>query len=262
MPKRPDILDGAPLHYAPKNELGVVFLFAHLIKRWQLRVETISAGFPDCIAYQKVQGGEKLIRIEFEHESKNFKNHHHDPNGCDWIVCWEHNWFDAPQNLEIIELRKEYGLGFNIWIVPVKPELEKELLQFGKSVSVPSQAHKNDLILFYFSHPKQFIADIFVLNERAVKTIAGWKNGKDYMAPIKRVCRLKAPIFFEDLKRHRILSTSNFVRGKMQARPNVIEYWPYLYEIIIKRNPSVKPKLKKYAPENLSRTYKDRLTSG
>ena len=28
MSKRSDILDGAPLHYAPENELGVVFLKA------------------------------------------------------------------------------------------------------------------------------------------------------------------------------------------------------------------------------------------
>jgi hypothetical protein len=29
----------------------------------------------------------------------------HDPNGCDIIVCWEHNWPECP--LEVIELKKE-----------------------------------------------------------------------------------------------------------------------------------------------------------
>ena len=31
--------------------------------------------------------------------------HMHDPNGCDIIVCWEHNWPECP--LEVIELKKE-----------------------------------------------------------------------------------------------------------------------------------------------------------
>lgn len=53
--KRADIIEGAPLHYAPENELGVVFLFAHLAKRYRLIIDEIKAGFPDCIAYQKTQ---------------------------------------------------------------------------------------------------------------------------------------------------------------------------------------------------------------
>jgi hypothetical protein len=63
---RSEVLDGAPLRYAPENELGVVFLFSHLLNRWRLRVDAIQASYPDCIAYQKVHGKEKRIRIEFE----------------------------------------------------------------------------------------------------------------------------------------------------------------------------------------------------
>jgi hypothetical protein len=73
----PDVLEGAPLRYAPVNELGVVFLFAHLAKRWRLRIDAIQPTFPDCIAYQKIQDGEKRIRIEFEWKSRNFKTHKH-----------------------------------------------------------------------------------------------------------------------------------------------------------------------------------------
>ena len=250
---RPEVLDGAPIRYAPVNELGVVFLFAHLAKRWRLRVDSIQSGFPDCIAYQKTQGHEKKIRIEFEYQSKNFLTHGHDPNKCDWIVCWEHNWPDVPGRLYVVELRREFGLGFNVWIMPTNDPYKKELEQINvcSSWSLPSQCHKGDLILFYFTRPEKYIAHIFKTTDRARKVTAGWKRGKDYMGPIRRICRLKAPIFLEDMQNHRILSTAHFVRSHMQGRPNATEYWPYLYDLIVRRNPSVKAKLGKYAPENI-----------
>jgi hypothetical protein len=57
-------LDHAPLDYAPENEQGVVFLFAHLARRrFGLRVERVQQGFPDCIAYRTG----RRVRIEFEY---------------------------------------------------------------------------------------------------------------------------------------------------------------------------------------------------
>ena len=44
------------------------------------------------------------VRIEFEFESRNFMHHFHNPEECDLIVCWEHNWTESP--LEVVELRK------------------------------------------------------------------------------------------------------------------------------------------------------------
>jgi len=251
--KRSDVLEGAPLRYSPTNEFGVVFLFAHLAKRWRLRIDSVQAAFPDCIAYQKVQGGEKKIRIEFEYKSRNFKTHGHSSRGCDWIVCWEHNWPDAPKHLKIIELRREYGLGFNIWIVPVGEAYKDQLkrVKTREKWSTPSQSHKDDLVLFYLNSPDKCISDIFMLTERTSHIKAGWKKGKDYMATIKRIGRLKSPIFLEDMKSHRILSTANFVRASMQGRHNATEYWPYLYDMIIRRNHDLKHKLRKYDPEKL-----------
>src|ERR1035438_1210212 len=108
--------DGAPMDYAPDNEQGVVFLFSHLArKKYGLRVERVQTGFPDCIAYR----GDKRIRIEFEFKSKNFKTHDHHVKKCDWIVCWEHNWPGVPKHLRVVELRREFGLGFNVWFQPV-----------------------------------------------------------------------------------------------------------------------------------------------
>lgn len=52
--QRPLPLKSAPLQDAPTNELGVVFLFAHIAKRLQFRIEEIRPAFPDCLAYRHI----------------------------------------------------------------------------------------------------------------------------------------------------------------------------------------------------------------
>ena len=248
-----EIIDNAPLRYAPANELGVVFLFAHLAKKWRITIDSISSSFPDCIAYRKSHGKESRIRIEFEYKSRNFKTHGHDPKKCDWIVCWEHNWPGAPKRLNIIELRREFGLGFNVWIMPVGERFKQAVETLSPRIkwSLPSQCHKGDLLLYYFTHPDACIKHVYQAKERATTQTAGWKPGKDYMGSIRRVCKLAAPIFLEDMRRDRVLSTSGFIRGRMQGRRNATEYWPYLHEMIIRRNPSIKKTLNKFSPENV-----------
>jgi hypothetical protein len=153
--------------------------------------------------------------------------------------------------LEIIELRREFGLGFNVWIMPSHSPYKEwwELKTSNRSEwSVPSQSHKGDLILFYSTAPEKYIGHLFVMKEHAGKGPADWKPGKDYFARVTRVCRLKAPLHFEEMQRDKILSTAGFIRGSMRGRPNVTEYWPHLYDLIVRRNPSVKRLLRKYAP--------------
>jgi hypothetical protein len=231
------------MQYAPTNEQGVVFLFSHLLKKYRLTIETIRTGFPDCIAWQKVGGESKKVRIEFEYKSLNFKTHGHSSRRCDWIVCWEHNWADAPKHLQIVELRKEYGLGFNVWILPVNDPYKANLDGSWRSGnwSVPGRAHKGDLILFYHTRPDSCIRDIFVVASSVFRRARRIGKGP-----------LKAPVFLDDLRRDRILKTSGFVRGDMQGRPNASEYWPYLHEMLVKRNPDFRKALAKYAPENLN----------
>lgn len=251
---RPEVLEGAPLRYAPQNELGVVFLFSHLAKKLGIKsIDEIRPQFPDCIAHKKVGGRERKIRIEFEFKSKNFKTQRHPIKGCDMIVCWEHNWPDSPKNIEIVELRKFFDLGFNVWIQPVSGKFGESLskLNYYDSWSVPSLANKGDLLLYYHTSPDKCIKDIFKLGSRVGKGPAGWKKGKDYFGSIRRVCSLKSPVFFEDLKQHKILKTSYFVRSGMQGRPRATEYWPYIYEMIIKRNPSLKKILSKCSPDRI-----------
>ncbi len=177
----------------------------------------------------------------------------HPTRGCDWIVCWEHNWPGVPSGIRIVELRREFGLGFNVWIQPVA-EPYKEAISTtngGGRWSVPSRGTDGDLLLYYHIRPDKCIKDIFRLVGPVKHVTAGWKPGKDYMAGIRRVCYLKAPVFLEDLKRDRILKTAPFTRASMQGRPDATEYWPYVCDRIVKRNPSVKRKLAKYAPDRL-----------
>jgi hypothetical protein len=71
-------------------------------------VESLRAGFPDCEAKRLVGPDQwQTVKIEFEYESRNFLHHRHKSEGCDMIVCWEHNWPDCPKNLEVITLSEE-----------------------------------------------------------------------------------------------------------------------------------------------------------
>jgi len=95
----------ADLIYEPVNELGVIFLFAKYHRELGIEyIEGVQQGFPDAFGRRKIgKLGYEPVNIEFEFKSLDFKNHQHDPKGCDIIVCWEHNWKECP--LEVIELK-------------------------------------------------------------------------------------------------------------------------------------------------------------
>ena len=105
------VVFGAPisfrgLRHAPTNEQGVVYLFGMVSSELGLIVEAVQSAYPDCEAKRCVDSRQnrwQRVRIEFEFYSSNFKDHGHDPTGCDMIVCWEHDWSECP--LEVIELR-------------------------------------------------------------------------------------------------------------------------------------------------------------
>jgi hypothetical protein len=91
--------------YGPTSEGGVISLFGAMAVSLGFLILKIQTEFPDCEAL-RVAGKDRNrpVKIEFELESRNFLRHGHDPNGCDIIVCWEHNWPECP--LEVIELKK------------------------------------------------------------------------------------------------------------------------------------------------------------
>jgi len=101
---------GNPTHFRglrqePVNEQGVVLLFGMLAKELGYVIEAVQTGFPDCEAMRQVTPERwQRVHIEFEFESRNFRDHGHPSTGCDVIVCWRHNWDDCPQDIEVLEL--------------------------------------------------------------------------------------------------------------------------------------------------------------
>ncbi|MGC1619399.1 MAG: hypothetical protein WA765_12995 [Candidatus Acidiferrum sp.] len=94
------------LRHEPMNEQGVVFLFGMLAKKLGYWVENVQKGFPDCEALRLIAPGRwQRVSIEFEFESRNFRDHGHAADRCDVIVCWRHNWPDYPRHIEVVELR-------------------------------------------------------------------------------------------------------------------------------------------------------------
>jgi Homing endonuclease associated repeat len=98
-------LDFPTLRHEPVNEQGVVVLFGMLAKDLGYVVESVQAGFPDCEAKRQIAPKRwQRVHIEFEFESRNFRDHGHPSTGCDVIVCWRHNWPDCPAHIEVLEL--------------------------------------------------------------------------------------------------------------------------------------------------------------
>lgn len=99
-----DLINFRGLVYSPINQQGVVFLFGKVAGDLNMYVEEIKAGFPDCVGRRFTGRGWERVAIEFEFKSSSFVQHAHDPEHCDIIVCWEHDWPEAP--LEVLELRE------------------------------------------------------------------------------------------------------------------------------------------------------------
>jgi hypothetical protein len=94
--------------HAPGCESGVILLFGALSRELGFVIERVGTEFPDCEAKRLVPGHDdalELVRIEFEHRSRAFHLHGHDPAACDLVVCWEHDWPDRP--LPVLELKSE-----------------------------------------------------------------------------------------------------------------------------------------------------------
>ncbi len=72
---------------------------------FDFKIESIHAGFPDCIARRQIAVDRwEELRIEFEYKSRAFVTHKHNPSEVDIIVCWKHNWSECPEQIEVIEL--------------------------------------------------------------------------------------------------------------------------------------------------------------
>jgi len=252
--EKPVALKNAPLEYAPSNELGVVFLFAHVARRLQFRIEEIRPQFPDCIAYRRVGDAERKARIEFEFKSSSFKAHGHAARKCDVVVCWHHDWPDAPGFLEIIELKRFFGVARKIWIQQAIRSQWEYLDSYNTmGWALSKRTTPGDILLMYKCAPVSAITDGFTFSgDKISRGRAGWRNGESYFGEITRICRLDSPVFLTDMRRHKVLQTASFMRRNMQGVGLLAtEHWPYLFEMILERNPASAGDLRMLSPEKL-----------
>ncbi|MEM4713832.1 MAG: hypothetical protein QXQ61_04700 [Candidatus Bathyarchaeia archaeon] len=101
--------------FSPVNELGVVTLFAMYHRELGFPyILKIKSDYPDAIVIDEL-GDVKLV--EFELFASNFIAHGHDPDKCDYVVCWEN---DLPENVEDKKIKM-----LNKKIVALKERLGK-----------------------------------------------------------------------------------------------------------------------------------------
>lgn len=219
----------------------MVFLFATLAGKLQFRIEKIGAAYPDCIAYRHVGDSEKRVRIEFEFRSSSFKLHKHDPKLCDCIICWHHDCPTIPRRIEVIELKRYFGVPFKIWI---QGAIKNQWASLDKHKrmkwALSTRVTDDDLVLMYRCYPECCITDLFrVTDARLQPGTPGWKKGgKANFGEIRRLCRLDSPIFLSEMRNNKVLRTSPFVRSNMQGRGGLLvsEYWPHLYHMLYVEN--------------------------
>jgi len=103
-----EAIDFRGLRFAPVNEQGVVYIFGMVALELGFLIESIRTEYPDCEGKRSVDQKRQRwehVRIEFEYQSSNFRQHGHNADECDLIVCWIHDWKDCP--LEVLELRSQ-----------------------------------------------------------------------------------------------------------------------------------------------------------
>ncbi|HUT90596.1 MAG TPA: hypothetical protein VMY37_13925 [Thermoguttaceae bacterium] len=94
--------------FAPTYEQEVVSLFSTVADELGFEIVCQRQAFPDCEARRRTNSRRPAYRkclIEFEFRSSDYVRHGHPVDGCDLLVCWEHDWSDCP--LEVLELRSE-----------------------------------------------------------------------------------------------------------------------------------------------------------
>ena len=102
-----DPIDFRGVRHAPVDVGGVIFLFGMVARELGFNVEAMSSGFPRCEAKRQLSPGKwERVRIEFELESRNFRDAGRNPAACELIVCWRDTWTDRPATLDVLSLER------------------------------------------------------------------------------------------------------------------------------------------------------------
>ena len=100
-----DPIEFRSVRHAPVDIGGVIFLFGMVARELGFNVEAMSSGFPRCEAKRQIAPGKwARLRIDFELESRQFRDAGRNPAACDLIVCWRDTWPDRPTTLDVLAL--------------------------------------------------------------------------------------------------------------------------------------------------------------
>lgn len=102
-----DPIEFRGVRHAPVDVGGVIFLFGMVARELGFNVEAMSSGFPRCEAKRQIAPGKwARLRIDFELESRQFRDAGRNPASCDLIVCWRDTWPDRPASLDVLSLER------------------------------------------------------------------------------------------------------------------------------------------------------------
>lgn len=102
-----DPIEFRGVRHAPVDVGGVIFLFGMVARELGFNVEAMSSGFPRCEAKRQLAPGKwARLRIDFELESRQFRDAGRNPAACDLIVCWRDTWPDRPATLDVLPLER------------------------------------------------------------------------------------------------------------------------------------------------------------
>ena len=100
-----DPIEFRGVRHAPVDIGGVIFLFGMVARELGFNVEAMLSGFPRCEAKRQLAPGKWVrLRIDFELESRQFRDAGRNPAACDLIVCWRDTWPDRPATLDVLAL--------------------------------------------------------------------------------------------------------------------------------------------------------------
>jgi hypothetical protein len=105
------ITPARPLHkfgllFEPQTEQEVVYLFSQLHRELGFPyILKFQKDFPDVIVLDKNREPKK---IEIERFASDFIDHGHQPEECDFIVCWENDLTEIPEKFPQIISLKDY----------------------------------------------------------------------------------------------------------------------------------------------------------
>ncbi len=100
-----DPIEFRGLRHAPVDVGGVILLFGMIARELGFHIEAMTSGFPRCEAKRQITFGKwARLRIDFELESRHFRDAGRNPSSVDLLVCWRDTWSDRPATLDVLAL--------------------------------------------------------------------------------------------------------------------------------------------------------------